>query len=99
MSDDSMSDDSMSDDSMSDDSESDEDMSDDSMGDVAMTMQPVDALEIPASGQVSLAPGGFHVMLLDLVNPLEVGQTFDVTFTEDTGDEFTVTAEVRDEAP
>lgn len=94
--DDSMSDDSMSDDAMSDD----ESMSEDSgMADMAMMMQPVDSLEIPAGGQVTLAPGGLHVMLLELVAPLESGDTFDITFTEDDGDEFTVTVEVRDEAP
>jgi copper(I)-binding protein len=75
------------------------DMDEGDMADTAMMMQPVDSIEIPAGGEVVLAPGGLHLMLLDLPDPLEVGQTFDVTFTEDDGDEFSVTVEVRDEAP
>jgi len=38
-------------------------------------------------------------MLIDLVNPLEVGDTIDLTLTLASGAERTVTAEVRDTAP
>lgn len=82
-----------------DDSMSDDAMSDDSMGDMAMTMQPVDSLEIPAGGELTLEPGGYHIMLLDLADPLETGETFDITLTGDDGTEITVAVEVRDEAP
>lgn len=70
------------------------------MGDTAMMMQELeDGLLIPAGDEVVLEPGGLHVMLLDLPEPLEEGDTFDVTFTEDDGEEFTVSVEVRSEAP
>jgi len=38
-------------------------------------------------------------MLFDLVAPLELGQTFEVTLTFANAGEIVVTAEVRDEAP
>ena len=72
-----------------------DDMGDD-MGDGAMTMQPVDSIELPAGEEVALEPGGYHIMLLDLVAPLEVGDTFEITLTFENAGEVTVTAEVRD---
>jgi copper(I)-binding protein len=45
-----------------------------------MTMRPLDAgLEIPAHGTVTLAPGGFHIMLIDLKTPLVEGEETPVT--------------------
>jgi copper(I)-binding protein len=74
-----------------------EDMSDDMSDDMgSMTMQPVDAVELPAGETVALEPGGYHIMLLDLVEPLEVGDTIEVTLTFESGAEQTVTAEVRE---
>ncbi len=70
------------------------------MGDMAMTMRPIEGgLTVPAGGEVAFEPGGLHVMLLDLPEPLEEGETFDLTLTEDDGDEITVSVEVRSEAP
>lgn len=43
-----------------------------------MSMSPVKSVLIPANGTVEFAPGGNHVMLMDLVSPLEVGKTFDM---------------------
>ncbi len=65
-------------------------------GSESMTMQPVDSIELPAGEAVELKPGGYHIMLLDLVKPLEVGQSIDVTLTFDKAGEKTVTAEVRE---
>ncbi len=65
----------------------------------AFSMQPVDSLELPAGEDVVLAPGGTHIMLFDLVDPLESGEEFDLTLDFDAGDDATVTVEVRDEAP
>ena len=42
-------------------------------------MRPVEAVEIPAGGRVSLAPGGLHVMLVDLAAPLVEGASFPAT--------------------
>ena len=101
MSDDEMSDDEMSDDEMSDDemAEGEHDMDDDAHGDMAMTMQPVTSIDIPAGGEAVLAPGGLHVMMLELADPLEVGDTFELTLVTDAGDEIPITVEVRDDAP
>lgn len=40
-----------------------------------------DGLDIPAGSTVALAPGGLHLMFLDLPAPLTEGQTFDLTLT------------------
>ncbi|MEN9801455.1 MAG: hypothetical protein RLZ37_580 [Actinomycetota bacterium] len=64
-----------------------------------MTMRPVSSVALPAGETVMLMPGGYHIMLLDLVTPLEVGQTFDVTLTFANAGTKVVTVEVRDEAP
>ncbi len=62
----------------------------------AMTMRPVESIELPAGETVKLAPGGYHIMLLDLVEPLEVGDTFEVTLSLQVAGDRTVTAEVRE---
>ncbi|MFM8380948.1 MAG: copper chaperone PCu(A)C, partial [Actinomycetota bacterium] len=64
-----------------------------------MTMQEVDSIVIPAGDTVQLMPGGYHVMLLDLAGPLELGQMFEVTLTFANAGEIVVMAEVRDDAP
>lgn len=46
-----------------------------------MTMSPVPVLEIPAGGKATLAPGGYHVMLMGLKAPLKEGQSFPLTLT------------------
>ena len=69
------------------------------MEDMAMTMREVSAIEITAGGEAVLAPGGMHLMIMDLAEPLEVGQTFDITLVTEAGDELVVPVEVRDEAP
>lgn len=62
----------------------------------AMEMRPVDGIEVPAGEDVSLEPGGYHVMLIDLVQPLVVGESFDLTLTFAEAGEQVVTVEVRD---
>ena len=44
-------------------------------------MEKVDAIAIPAGGKVALAPGGLHVMLVDLKFMLMEEETIQVTFT------------------
>jgi copper(I)-binding protein len=68
-------------------------------GDGAMKMQPVERIDLPAGREVALEPGGYHIMLLDLAAPLELGQKFDVTLDFENAGEKTVTVEVRDSAP
>lgn len=62
----------------------------------AMEMRPVEAIEVPAGEKAELKPGGYHVMLLDLVQPLVVGESFDLTLTFAEAGEQVVTVEVKD---
>jgi copper(I)-binding protein len=50
-------------------------------GDVMRMRQLEDGLEIPAGGQVMLKPGSFHVMLMDLKQPLKAGDKVPLTLT------------------
>jgi copper(I)-binding protein len=47
-------------------------------GDV-MRMRPIAGLDLPAGTPVELKPGGYHVMLMDLKQPVGAGQTVAVT--------------------
>lgn len=50
--------------------------------DGVMTMRPVDGgIEIPAHGSVTLAPGGFHLMFMDLKEPFVAGEKLPVRLT------------------
>jgi copper(I)-binding protein len=44
-------------------------------------MRSVPSLPIPAGKAVTLAPGGYHVMLMGLKQPLVAGQSFPLTLT------------------
>lgn len=57
-----------------------------------MQMRRVEALDIPAQGEAVLQPGGIHIMLIGLKQPLREGERFPLTLTfEEAG---TVTVEV-----
>ena len=43
-----------------------------------MQMRPVEAIEIPPRGRVTLAPGGLHFMLIGLKSPFKAGETVDI---------------------
>jgi len=68
-----------------------------------MKMRSVDAVELPAGKPVELKPGGLHVMLLDLKQPLSKGDRVPLVLRIEGADrkvvEQTVTIEVRDVAP
>lgn len=64
-----------------------------------MVMQEVDAIELPAGETVSLEPGGYHIMLLNITRPLEIGDTFDVTLEFEKNGEMVVEVEVHEQAP
>jgi hypothetical protein len=59
-----------------------------------MSMRPVEQIDIPANGEATLAPGGIHVMLIDLTQDLEEGSTVELTLTLDDGSELSVQAPV-----
>lgn len=45
------------------------------MQDNVMRMRQVTAIDLPAGKPVELKPGGYHVMLMDLKQPVKVGDT------------------------
>ena len=50
------------------------------MTDGVMRMRQLeDGLEVPAGGSVTLKPGSFHIMLMQLSQPLEQGETIPIT--------------------
>ncbi|MBO0738236.1 MAG: copper chaperone PCu(A)C, partial [Alphaproteobacteria bacterium] len=46
-----------------------------------MRMRPLGAIDIPAGQTVTLSPGGMHIMLLSLTQPLRAGQSFPLTLS------------------
>jgi copper(I)-binding protein len=68
-----------------------------------MRMRPVGGLALVAGQIVKLAPGGLHIMLIDLKRPLKPGEKIPITFTVQRTDSsravFSVQAEVRAAAP
>jgi periplasmic copper chaperone A len=60
-----------------------------------MKMRPVPSLELPAGKLVPLQPGGLHVMLMELRQPLREGDAVPVTFTIEGKDGKRETIEVK----
>lgn len=60
-------------------------------------MTQVMRIDIPAGSTVEFEPGGNHVMLMQLVQPLVAGQTFPVTLQFERGGARSITVEVRDD--
>lgn len=58
-------------------------------------MRPVEAIEVPAGGTAELKPGGDHVMLFDLVEPLKKGDKFPMTLTFEKAGAVEVTVNVE----
>jgi hypothetical protein len=50
-----------------------------SMDGAMITMRKLDSLAIPAGGAATLAPGGTHLMFLDIKTPFAAGETVPVT--------------------
>ena len=46
-----------------------------------MKMRRVEAIALPAGKPVELGPGGYHVMLMDVGQPLKEGETVPLTLT------------------
>jgi hypothetical protein len=67
--------------------------------DVARMQEVEGGLTIPAGESVNLEPGGYHVMLMDLQEPLVEGNDALLTLTFDNGDVQTVNLPIRTEAP
>jgi copper(I)-binding protein len=43
-----------------------------------MKMRPVSSVDVPANGKVQLKPGGMHVMVMGLKQPLAAGSSFPI---------------------
>lgn len=59
------------------------------------TMERVDHLDIPAHGSVKLAPGGYHLMLVDLKHPFKQGEKVPVTLQFEKAGKVDVTLDVQ----
>jgi copper(I)-binding protein len=62
-----------------------------------MMMRRVDRIEVPAGGEVVLQPGGYHVMFIDLKEPLQPGTSVEITLQFEKAGEIAVQAEVREQ--
>ena len=60
-----------------------------------MRMRAVAAVEIPARATTALKPGGYHVMLMDLKQPLVAGETLLLSLTFAKAGRIDVTARVE----
>jgi copper(I)-binding protein len=65
------------------------------MDGTVMRMRAVRAIDIPAGAKVALQPGGFHVMLLELKQPLAVGERIPLTLTFERAGTIEVTVNVE----
>ena len=65
-----------------------------------MKMRAIARLELPSGKAVKLAPGGYHVMLMDLKQPLKKGEIVPITLKlegkNNTVETIDIKAEVRD---
>lgn len=66
-----------------------------SMQGMVMKMRPIAGVDIPASQPVSLKPGGEHIMLMGLNEPLREGQSFPLTLDFEKAGPRTVTVTVE----
>lgn len=57
-------------------------------------MKPVPAIEVAAGGELTFAPSGYHLMLMQRVAPLKVGDTVVITLELDSGESLPVTFDV-----
>ena len=65
------------------------------MSGMVMKMRPIAGVDIPAGQPVTLAPGGMHIMLLGLKQPLKAGQSFPLTLRFEKAGTRTVTVAVE----
>ena len=62
-----------------------------------MKMRAVASIELPAGKPVQLAPGGYHVMLMKLKQPLKKGESIPLTLQVEGPDKTVQTIEVQAE--
>jgi hypothetical protein len=66
-----------------------------------MKMRPVEggAIQVPAGGSAELKPGGLHIMLIDLVEPLQSGTTIPLTLKFEKSGEVEIQVSVSEQKP
>ncbi len=62
-----------------------------------MTMRAVPSVALPAGKTVRFAPGGYHVMLMDLKRPVRNGEVVPITLTVEYPDKKQETVDVKEE--
>jgi copper(I)-binding protein len=67
--------------------------------DGSMGMQEIASIPMVAGTPLVLESGGFHIMIMELVQPLEAGTSITVTLTFESGATTTVDVPVLNEAP
>ena len=60
-----------------------------------MQMRPISRLDLPAGKSVELKPGGYHVMLMDLKQPLKKGESVPIRLRFEAKDKTFKTIEVQ----
>jgi hypothetical protein len=61
-----------------------------------MKMRQVKTFEIPARERYALRPGGSHLMLVDLAQPLKKGERFSMTLRFERAGELQIELEVQE---
>jgi copper(I)-binding protein len=64
-----------------------------------MEMRPIQAAPVAAGQPLVLAPGGYHIMLMGLKQPLKVGDTVPVTLVFEKAGSVSATATVQRDPP
>lgn len=59
-----------------------------------MSMAATEPIIIPAGGTITLAPGGLHIMMMNLRKPLIKGESIDLTLSFNRAGKITVTAPI-----
>ena len=62
-----------------------------------MSMHPQEAVEIPAVGVVDFKPGGLHVMLIDLQQDLNPGDSLSLTLEFEGGEPISLDVPVKEQ--
>ncbi len=60
-----------------------------------MRMRQVPMLELPAGKAVELKPGGYHVMLMDLKQPMKTGESVPITLVFEDKDKKRLTVDIQ----
>ena len=61
-----------------------------------MSMKPRENVEVSAGGEVEFKPGGLHIMLVDLKQPLAVGDEVSLTLRFEKAGEIVLNVKVRE---